>query len=298
MEEKQVKLLDFEKNPVEVLTLEELEQTHKENYPDGTPVGDIYHFVLMQQIIRMCEEAGLNPEIKEVFAVNNKHKRSPGVTILPQVSEELGVGSLASHILRRVFCNINLRGDFTNDQRTYNIAVSYTQLGICVGFGPFTYACHNQTICRADAIVSNYTVRGFARLESKDRAIATFMESLKRQIASVSDLALHDNQMVDELKEKRFSPSQIHRLVGELCYERVLCESNTDESVKKGIPPLDSARINAFVKRLTDESAYQLGCTGYDMLMAGNEHFKPGIIPFENIAPQSLALFEKIHNFA
>jgi hypothetical protein len=34
------------------------------------------------------------------------------------------------------------------------------------------------------------------------------------------------------------------------------------------------------------------------MLMAGNEHFKPGIIPFENIAPQSLALFEKIYDFA
>ena len=36
--------LDFTKGKVEVLTLDELKQTHRENYPDGNPVGDIYHF--------------------------------------------------------------------------------------------------------------------------------------------------------------------------------------------------------------------------------------------------------------
>jgi hypothetical protein len=63
-----------------------------------------------------------------------------------------------------VFANIGL----FDDQR-YNLAVSYTQQGIMVGFGPFVYACHNQTICRADHLVCNYGVRGMRKLEPKDR---------------------------------------------------------------------------------------------------------------------------------
>ena len=48
-----MRTLDFTKEKVQVLTLEELEQSYHENHVDGTPVNGIYHFVLIQQMLEL-----------------------------------------------------------------------------------------------------------------------------------------------------------------------------------------------------------------------------------------------------
>ena len=63
-----MKELDFQKNKVEVMTLDELSQTYRENYPNGLPVGGMYHFALIQQILESFERYNLKYEVKEVFA--------------------------------------------------------------------------------------------------------------------------------------------------------------------------------------------------------------------------------------
>ena len=103
--------LDFTKGKVEVLTLDELKQTHRENYPDGNPVGDIYHFDLLYYIADLLEKRNIPYEFKEIFAVNNKMRGRNGVSISDESKEIHGEGSLESFILRRVFANIALFGD-------------------------------------------------------------------------------------------------------------------------------------------------------------------------------------------
>ena len=124
--------LDFTKGKVEVLTLDELKQTHVVNYPNGKPIGDIYHYDMIQFIMTELEEKNIPYQVNEIFAVDNIMKGRNGVMIAKEQEEQYGVGSLESHILNRVFANIGL----FDDQR-YNLAVSYTQQGIKVGFGPF-----------------------------------------------------------------------------------------------------------------------------------------------------------------
>ena len=45
------KKLNFAEAPVQVLTLEELEKSYHENLTTGEPVGGIYHFALIQQVL-------------------------------------------------------------------------------------------------------------------------------------------------------------------------------------------------------------------------------------------------------
>ena len=296
MEQNQVKLLDFEQNPCEVMTLQDLEKTHRENYPDGSPVGDIYHFQLMQTILEAADSEGLHPELKEVFAVNNRHKRSPGVTILPELADKNGKGSLESHILRRVFANITLHGDFSNDERTYNIAVSYTQQGILVGFGPFVYACHNQTICRSECLISNYSVRGFGRLESTQRDIKVLINNLRERIHITKEEAFKEVEEVETLKQKQLMGIEIDEFVGLLVRERVAAESEEEKIHMAGYAPLSSAHINSFVENLLVRGMYA-GASAYDILQGGTSYMKPGNIPFENICPQSLALYTALKQF-
>ena len=50
MEQRQ---LNFAEKSVQVLTLEELEKSYHENLTTGEPVGGIYHFALIQQVLEI-----------------------------------------------------------------------------------------------------------------------------------------------------------------------------------------------------------------------------------------------------
>lgn len=100
--------LDFDISKVQTLTLEQLARTEKENDYNGNPLLGIYHFQLIQQIQEMCAERGYRAEIWDLFAANNKDRRAPGVSRLPQKEEKFGERAIEAHILRRVYCNIRL----------------------------------------------------------------------------------------------------------------------------------------------------------------------------------------------
>ena len=151
--------LNFAEQAVQVLTLEELERSYHENLPTGDPVGGIYHFALIQQVLEIFEKRGLKPVVQEIFAAANRDSKRPGVTLLPQLEEKFGERSVEAHLLRRVYANVEIRSDETDDIVTC-LAVAYHQKGIQLGIGPMVKVCHNQTILGAQDVVSNYTCYG------------------------------------------------------------------------------------------------------------------------------------------
>ena len=146
------KQLNFAEAPVQVLTLEELERSYHENLPTGDPVGGIYHFALIQQVLELFEKRGLKPVVQEIFAAANRDSKRPGVTLLPQLEEKFGERAIEAHLLRRVYANIEIRSDETDDVVTC-LAVAYHQKGIQLGIGPMVKVCHNQTILGAQDVV-------------------------------------------------------------------------------------------------------------------------------------------------
>ena len=150
--------LDFSKGKVEVLTLDELKATQTENYSNTqTPVGGIYHFDLIRRIVDHLDQAGLNPEIQEIFAANNADRYRPGVTVNQDLFREYGDFAVETHTLRRIYANINLAGS-GNDEAGLNVAVAYHQKGIQIGVGPYVYVCHNQTIVGAQDVFSTQRI--------------------------------------------------------------------------------------------------------------------------------------------
>ena len=295
-ENEEKRLLDFAANPVQTLSLNDLRMTHAENYPDGTPVGGIYHYALLENILEMLEKANIKYEIGEIFAANNKYKRSPGVTKIIGMEEKYGVGSLQSHILRRVFCNLNLQTDANTEEHGYNIAVAWTQLGIQVGFGPFTYACHNQTICCAERIVSNYTLRGNERMDNFDRQIPNMLDVIKSKIFSLSEYAHVDIYDLNALNNYHWSKENSLEFIGLLVEERCRCTSPNPMIRVNRIPPLSSAEINALCEHLLTPNGMVEG-TAYHIYQACTNYLKPRNTPFENISMQSLAIYNLLMKY-
>lgn len=151
--------LDFDISKVQTLTLEQLARTEKENDYNGNPLMGIYHFQLIQQIQEMCAERGYRAEIWDLFAANNKDRRAPGVSRLPQKEEKFGERAIEAHILRRVYCNIRLydldKGE-GDEAITTNLAISFHQKGLQVGIGRNVVICHNQTMLNRERYAATY----------------------------------------------------------------------------------------------------------------------------------------------
>ena len=92
---------DFQNNGIEVMDLETLQRTYKENDIYGNPVRGIYHYQVIQRMTDICRRHNLNYEVEEIFAAQNKNRTQPGVVILPQVEQTYGEKAVEAHVLCR-----------------------------------------------------------------------------------------------------------------------------------------------------------------------------------------------------
>ena len=288
--------LNFAEAPVQVLTLEELEKSYHENLPTGDPVGGIYHFALISEVLEAFERRGLKPVIQEIFAAANRDSRRPGVTLLPQLEEKYGERAIEAHLLRRVYANIEIRSDETDDIVTC-LAVAYHQKGIQLGIGPMVKVCHNQTILGAQDVVSNYACWGVQRSEVRGKRLERL---------SVHDIIARAQQWADDyepyqkirrermgmLKSAQMDREGMLRLIGILVEKRILHDT-PNEVLRESSPyPLNSSQINETSEQLIALMRHDEPISYWDAYQQLNTVLKPQRMDIPQVLPQSLALFE------
>ena len=290
MEQKQ---LNFAEQAVQVLTLGELERSYHENLPTGDPVGGIYHFALIQQVLAIFEKRGLTPVVQEIFAAANRDSKRPGVTLLPQLEEQYGERSVEAHLLRRVYANIEIRSDETDELVTC-LAVAYHQKGIQLGIGPMVRVCHNQTILGAQDVVSNYTCYG-----GQSRKDKLSLES----VIGRAELWADEYEPYQKIRRERMSAlksAQMDRngmlqLIGILVEKRILHDTN-NEVLRSSQPyPLNSGQINETSEQLIALMRHDEPISYWDAYQQLNTVLKPRRMDIPQVLPQSLALFETMY---
>ncbi len=279
-----------------MLTLEELERSYHENLPTGQPVGGIYHFELIGQVLEAFERRSLKPVVQEIFAAANRDSKRPGVTLLPQLEEKYGERAVEAHLLRRVYANIEIRSDETDDLVTC-LAVAYHQKGIQLGIGPMVKVCHNQTILGAQDVVSNYACWGMQKSEVRGKRL----EKL-----SVDDVLARAQQWADDyepfqkirrermgaLKSAQMNRDDMLRLIGILVEKRILHDTQNDVLRVAQTYPLNSSQINETSEQLIALMRHDEPVSYWDAYQQLNTVLKPARMDIPQVLPQSLALFE------
>lgn len=293
MEQRQ---LNFAEAPVQVLTLEELEKSYHENLPTGDPVGGIYHFALISEVLEVFEQRGLKPVIQEIFAAANRDSRRPGVTLLPQLEEKYGERAIEAHLLRRVYANIEIRSDEMDDIVTC-LAVAYHQKGIQLGIGPMVKVCHNQTILGAQDVVSNYACWGMQKSDGRCK---------KSEKLGVEDIITRAQQWADDyepyqkirrermglLKSAQMDREGMLRLIGILVEKRILHDTQNEVLRQSSPYPLNSSQINETSEQLIALMRHDEPISYWDAYQQLNTVLKPQRMDIPQVLPQSLALFE------
>lgn len=279
--------LDFEKARVQSITLEQLERTHKENDVYDHPLRGIYHYDLIKQVVEMCNAHNYRAEVWDLFAAQNKDRNTPGVVLLPQVEAQLGKHAVEAHILRRVFANIRLT-DFDDDTNTTNIAVSFHQKGIQLGFGNMVVICHNQCMLGASQYISTYSDKGKGR-----GAGVTIEEALKTcngWLDDAQDRVMNERQKIERMKQIDVSAEQLFLIIGMLTAMRVKCDTRESEIKEYTNYPLNQSQISKFTETLLLRYHRNQRVTAWDLYNAATDLYKANTMDIPSLLPQNRAM--------
>ena len=285
--------LNFAEQAVQVLTLGELERSYHENLPTGDPVGGIYHFALIQQVLAIFEKRGLTPVVQEIFAAANRDSKRPGVTLLPQLEEQYGERSIEAHLLRRVYANIEIRSDETDELVTC-LAVAYHQKGIQLGIGPMVRVCHNQTILGAQDVVSNYTCYGGQNRKDK-LSLELVIGRAELWADEYEPYQKIRRERMSALKSAQMDRNGMLQLIGILVEKRILHDTNNEDLRISQPYPLNSGQINETSEQLIALMRHDEPISYWDAYQQLNTVLKPGRMDIPQVLPQSLALFETMY---
>ncbi len=277
-------IFDFQKNNIEVLDLETLRATHKENDIYGNPLRGLYHYQVINQIADICRNSGLNYDIEEIFAAQNRSKQNPGVVILPQVEAIHGTNAAEAHILRRVFTTIRIKNSETAEM-TSNIVIAYHQEGIQIAFGPCVRICHNQCILSPERIAANY---GTNKVSD-----AQLFESVENWMSNFFEYRETDLRILSKMKEINCTQNDVFQLIGLLTSLRVAHDSSNPElrnEVKNY--PLTQSQISEFTEDYLEKAIESPILNLWDVYNLATELYKPGKTDIPNLINQNFALME------
>ncbi len=273
---------DFQNNNVEIMTLDTLRRTHKENDIYGKPLKGIYHYEVIQQMMNLCEKHNLNYEVEEIFAAQNKNKNQPGVVVLPQVEQKFGVLAIEAHILRRIYATIRIK-NWETDELTTTLVVAYHQDGIQAAIGPCVKICHNQCILSPQRSASNY---GRDKLSNEQ-----LFDRVDEWLGNFEEQMTQDRERIKKLKSKIVSPQELYAFIGLLTALRVSHDSS-DKRLSSQVDtyPLNQGQISVFTEDLLKLNLEKGQLTLWDIYNIATELYKPGKTDIPAMIPQNGAL--------
>ena len=287
--EERPSIFDFQTNNVETLNLETLKRTHKENDINGLPLKGIYHYQVIEKVAELCELNGLNYQIEEIFAAQNRNRQTPGVVILPQVESVFGEKAVEAHVLRRVFTTIKINNEETAEMNT-TIAIAYHQEGIQMAIGPNVKICHNQCILSPSRSVSNY---GNKKISTED-----MFHVVNDWLNNFSDYRINDLKVLEQMKNINCTLNDAYQLIGLLTAMRVAKDSSYKQLSKcVSSSPLNQSQISIFTENclLAYQEKHVLSL--WDVYNIATELYKPGRTEIPNLIPQNLSLIDTLKNY-
>lgn len=284
------KFLDFETSKVQILTLDQLERTEKENDVNGKPLKGIYHFELIRKIEDMCASHGYQPEIYDLFAANNRDKNTPGVTRLPEKEAIIGDRAVEAHILRRVFCNIRLRdldrGD-GSDAITTNLSLSFHQRGIQLGIGRNVVICHNQCMLHAEHYAATYSDTNSRRLSYN---LDELLEKADAWLVNLRSIADADDEAIERMKQRKIMAQEMFTIIGMLTALRVAAETKHKEIRNAQVIPLNQAQIGRLTEKMMMAYHIKSEVNAWDLYNAATDMYKSTQLDQPMILSQNLAM--------
>lgn len=290
--------LDFEKSKVQAITLEQLEATMHENRgDDNTPMHGIYHFTLIHQLLDMCEKHGYDTELYDLFATNNKDKQTPGVSLNDKLQDKYGKRAVKATTLRRVYANVRIK-NFDGDGMTTNLALSYTQRGIQVGFGTNVIVCRNQNMLGSGCFASDYATKNHYANDPYKTDLKGILAKVETWLTDAEHIVITDREEIERMKKAVITPDDLYKILGLLFTIRVATDTDVKEIKYKGDTyPLNQSQLVKFDTDLLIQQKEKGQITAWDFYNAATNIYKPKTCEQNAILPQNMSMYRFMNEY-
>lgn len=277
------KTFNFKDNNVEILTLDELKRTYKENDIMGNPLRGMYHYEILDRIQEICENNNLNIQIEEIFAAQNKSKYQAGVVINPEIEKQYCENAIEAHVLRRIYANIRVF-NFDTQELTTNIALAFHQNAIQIAYGPMVKVCHNQCIMNPKRVFTT----------SRNNTILGVIEEFSKIMSEFSNHIDEDKEMISRMKEYPMTAQKILEIIGIFEAHAVRYYSKDGRIHCKNIYPLNMSQIGKFTENMLLKGVENNNITLWDVYNAATELYKADMTEIPSMFDQHLSLNDYI----
>ena len=268
------KTLDFSTDKVQTITLETLEHSNMERNAQGNPLNGIFHAELVHKVLDLVKKHGYQPDIYDMFAANGGPSSLPGVTLSKELELRYGLQSTEAHTLRRVYANIRLDAFDTEDYTT-NLAVSFHQDGIEIGFGPMVKICHNQTMLGGGDRVQTFGKSGTS-VKGALTTVDSWMKDAKQMVYKRM-------MLIELLKRRAVDVQEVYETIGQLSCNRVLHDTKI-QAIKSNQPyEMNGVLINKYIEQIAVHQKDHEQLTVWDLYDAGTEIFQPSVTDQPNV---------------
>ena len=289
---------NWEEFKTQDITLEQLRKTNRE-LNGGQPMHGIHHFELIERVMDIVKDAGLEPEVFDMFAAKAGGSQYPGVSLNKDISKTLTFDpqaelNVAAYTVRRIYSTIHIKG-FDDGESDQSLAIGYNQQGLEVAIGRNVRICHNQTILGADRIIRTYT-RGQGRIRER----VTYQDVLNKVVEwmqNIHNITFQDDQKIARMKQTVIPPAKIFMLIGMLDATRVACDTKYKEIKLSSTYPLNDWQIHSMTEQLLLRNAHNQKVTAWDFYSIANDMYKPQLMDTTQLFPQNEAMVQLIDQY-
>lgn len=284
---------DFKEERVQDITMEQLRATHIELDAYGNPMKKIRHADFFDNIMQEVQFAGYTPKIMDLFIANGGDSNNPGINRYAEVAKIYGDFSCKAYVVRRVYMNLNLT-EFDTNEFTTNLAISYHQGGIQVGFGQNVKICHNQCMLHADQYVATYGDKKY----SEARPIDDIINIIRGWLLTARERVQNERDTIHRMQGIDVPIHVFKYLVGELQVLRVRVDSRNKNIKEQGrYYPLSQTQINSFVDRCLGFYASHDKVTLWDIYNCSTYEYSNHNMDIPKILPQNIEMVEFLDGF-
>lgn len=267
---------DFEKNSVEVITLDTLKKTRYETDFGYQPVNGILHHEFVDKILEKVSQNGLQGELDVMYAGRGGSRTVPGVSFIGDVNNEASKKVLKNYILRRVIGKI-LISNLATDEYVGAVAFSYHQLGLELAVGANIRICGNMSIYGKEHYFATY---GDSKLPNVNR----LYEVLGDYLNNYQETMERQKKFLEGLHNIALPRTHVAELIGDLTFLRIAHDNNEMKDQPKY--PLTQSQIGALAEKYLIEEYKKQSSQPielYDLYNYATNMYKPGDTDFPNV---------------
>lgn len=211
------KKMDFRKNKVQLVTLDEIDASVQEQIP----IHGVTNLQFIKKVLCKVDELDYGYQNMQIYAAQNGDKVRPGVHGIKNLVSTYGENAIGTYMFNRLLGKIDLT-KYDNKETCATIAFNFHQRGLEIAFGT------NVKICQNLSILGGEHIRNYGRKSKQMPSFIRMLEVLGDWLIESNEKIERNQKIITKMQDIILSERDMKEFIGDLRLRAVAKEKFQD----------------------------------------------------------------------